>query len=244
MRYPQGENSEIPATAAGDAARTEVEHDRLLVERVVSGDSAAEGELIERMRCLPRIVQHIHEGAWPQLPSDDALADIVQEAFGRVWSSLPSYRGDARLETWAYAFARNCYREATRRQVVRAADVSTTEFPLDQLPARNTGRPEAAPLDASARGSAGDPSEAGSRLDTLNRRLQGLDPDTRDLVLARAIERASFEELADRFGRSRAALKARYYRTLRELRRGLPAADRARRGPRVSPPRSFKGGAA
>ena len=37
----------------------------------------------------------------------DAVDDLIQDIFVRLWRSYPSFRGDARIETWIYRVALN-----------------------------------------------------------------------------------------------------------------------------------------
>jgi RNA polymerase sigma-70 factor (ECF subfamily) len=46
-------------------------------------------------------------------------ADLLQEMLLQIWRSLPSYRGDAALETWAYRIALNTGLSHLRREIKR-----------------------------------------------------------------------------------------------------------------------------
>jgi RNA polymerase sigma-70 factor (ECF subfamily) len=61
-------------------------------------------------------------------PANEA-ADLYQEMLLQIWRSLPSYRGEAALDTWAYRIALNTgisqlRREIKRREVMTASDAS------------------------------------------------------------------------------------------------------------------------
>ena len=47
--------------------------------------------------------------------------DLVQEIFLKIWTALPSFRGEAQLFTWVYRIATNETLNWLRREKVRAA---------------------------------------------------------------------------------------------------------------------------
>ena len=52
--------------------------------------------------------------------------DLVQEIFLKIWTALPSFRGDAQLFTWVYRIATNETLNWLRREKVRSALRFTT----------------------------------------------------------------------------------------------------------------------
>lgn len=79
----------------------EREADRLLVERVQSGDKDAFGLLVTKyQRRLLRLVQ--------RLVRDPAEAeDVAQEAFVKAYRALSGFRGESAFYTWLYRIAVN-----------------------------------------------------------------------------------------------------------------------------------------
>jgi len=53
--------------------------------------------------------------------SHEDADDLLQEIFIKVWTALPSFRGDAQFYTWLYRIATNETLNFLRRQRVRAA---------------------------------------------------------------------------------------------------------------------------
>lgn len=54
------------------------------------------------------------------LCSHDDTDDLLQEIFIKVWTALPSFRGEAQLYTWLYRIATNEVLNFLRRQKIRA----------------------------------------------------------------------------------------------------------------------------
>jgi RNA polymerase sigma-70 factor (ECF subfamily) len=52
--------------------------------------------------------------------SHDDANDLLQEIFIKIWSALPSFRGDAQLFTWVYRIATNETLNYLRKQRVRS----------------------------------------------------------------------------------------------------------------------------
>lgn len=72
--------------------------------------------LVERCRCgdmsaFERVVAETQSGvynlAYSLLGNHEEAEDATQEIYVRVWRSLPSFRGEARLTTWLYRIAVN-----------------------------------------------------------------------------------------------------------------------------------------
>ena len=67
----------------------------------------------------------VHRYVWRRLtPKIDLVDDIVQEVFVAAWRGLPSYSGEAALETWLLGIARNKVEDYYRR---------TLKAPLEAL---------------------------------------------------------------------------------------------------------------
>ena len=53
--------------------------------------------------------------------SHEDADDLLQEIFLKIWTALPSFRGEAQLSTWAWRIATNETLNWLRREKVRAA---------------------------------------------------------------------------------------------------------------------------
>lgn len=57
----------------------------------------------------------------------DDVADLLQEMLLQIWRSLPSYRGEAAMETWAYRIAMNTGLTHLRREIKRRGVMETND---------------------------------------------------------------------------------------------------------------------
>ncbi len=70
-----------------------VDIDEALVNRVLAGDRAAAEEFAAVLR--PRLLRWF---LW-LLRNHEEAEDLAQDAFVRLWSALPTFRGRSRMET-------------------------------------------------------------------------------------------------------------------------------------------------
>ncbi len=77
--------------------------DKWLVQRILSGDSAAaERWIAEHYGAIYRFLRHL-------TGSKEEAEDLTQQTFLRAWEALPRYRGEASLATWLHAIAYHEY---------------------------------------------------------------------------------------------------------------------------------------
>lgn len=126
--------------------------------------------------------------------SHEDTDDLLQDIFLKIWTALPSFRGEAQLYTWVYRIATNETLNFLRRQKVRAA----LQFRrLDDVMEER--------IDA-------DPYFNGSAAErALSKAIARLPEKQRSVFIMRYYEEMSYEEIAAVTGTSVGALKASFH---------------------------------
>ena len=98
--------------------------DNVLVDRVVhQGDKHAFSELVKRYQSMLRYSLRQMTG-W-----DEPLADeIAQEAFIKAFTSIASFRKEAKFSSWLYRIALNLYRSHLRKKSLDTEAMENREF--------------------------------------------------------------------------------------------------------------------
>ncbi len=141
-----------------------------------------------------RYARDVHRFALYLCGERAAAEDITSETFVRAWNSSGEIRA-ATAKAYLFTIARNCYRESLRRSGPHAGRSAELD---ENLPDPAAG-PEAA--------------AAGRReLDRVMAALGELPEADRTVLLLRAQEEWSYEEIAQATGLSLAAVKVKIHR--------------------------------
>lgn len=169
--------------------------DREVVRAVLAGDVDRYAVLVRRYR--DRYARY----AARLLGSADAAEDAVQDAFLRAFDQLAHCRDPDNFAGWFFLILRNrCFAE--RRRAGR-------DVPLAEAGDATTNGPAARP-DESV--------EAADIRRALQRALQQLTPEQREVFVLKHVEEHSYEEIAARTGASVPSLKMRMHRAYDRLR--------------------------
>ena len=130
--------------------------------------------------------------------------DLVQEIFLKIWTALPSFRGDAQLFTWVYRIATNETLNWLRREKIRSALRFTT---IDAEMERR--------IDS-------DPFFDGDAADrALSKAVAKLPEKQRQVFVMRYYDELPYEEMSAVLGTSIGALKASYHIAQEKVRAAL-----------------------
>ena len=177
--------------------------DELLVERAVSGDTEAFGEIVRRWE------RRIYALAYGILGREDEARDAAQETFVAAYRNLSNFRGDAKVSSWLHRIAVNQCVTRQRRAKVRG-EISF-EFVQDE------GREQFAAAD----GSPANVTEEGQRAEAVRRAVAALPQELREVVVLKEFEDLTFQEIADALGVPLSTVKSRLYTALKQLRMRL-----------------------
>lgn len=168
-----------------------MEPDAELVRRVRRGELDIYGELVQRHHAV------VHRVVGRIVGAQDA-DDLTQDAFLRAFHKLGSYRGDAPFRAWLLRVAHNTALNALARK-------RPEPFAEPPEPAHDGPLTPAEAL------------EAAERRDRLERKLVGLSPAHRTVLVLRDVEGLSYEEIADITDTPLGSVKARLHRARNEL---------------------------
>ena len=140
--------------------------------------------------------------------SHEDADDLLQDIFLKIWSALPSFRGEAQLFTWVWRIATNETLNWLRREKVRAA----LRF--------------ASADDLAAQKVAADPYFNGTAAEReIAKAIARLPDKQRQVFLLRWWDELSYEEISAITGTSVGALKASYHLAKEKLQLNLSDTD-------------------
>ncbi|HLL74303.1 MAG TPA: sigma-70 family RNA polymerase sigma factor [Pyrinomonadaceae bacterium] len=177
--------------------------DEMLVERAVSGDAEAFGEVVRRWE------RRIYALAYGILGREDEARDAAQETFVAAYRNLANFRGEAKVSSWLHRIAVNqC---VTRRRRARVRGESSLEAEQED------GRAQF----ASAVESPTHAAESRERAEAVRRAVAALPQELREVVVLKEFEGLTFQEIADALDVPLSTVKSRLYTALRQLRMRL-----------------------
>lgn len=152
--------------------------------------------------------------------SEDA-ADLTQEAFVKVWRALGSFQFDSAFSTWLYRLATNCCLDFLRSQKRRPTQPLTVETDGEE---GTIEVPDDSPT----------PEEAAiskEEHEALERAMQSLEPEQRQILTLRIVNDLSYEEIARVVGIREGTVKSRLSRARENLRKKLQGIGNKRPSP-------------
>jgi len=177
-----------------------VTNDEQMVERALSGDPEAFGEIVRRWE------RRIFSLAYGMLGREEDARDATQETFLAAFRNLRGFRGDAKVSSWLHRIAVNQCITRQRRAKVRG------ETALEDEAERNAAV-FALPIDASPARSA----EAIERSHAVRKAVISLPPELRQVVVMKEFEELTFQQIADALEIPLSTVKSRLYTALRQL---------------------------
>ena len=136
--------------------------------------------------------------------SHEDADDLVQEIFLKIWTALPTFRGEAQLFTWIWRIATNETLNWIRREKVRAALRFTS---IDAEMERR--------IDS-------DPFFDGDAADrALSKAVAKLPEKQRQVFILRYYDEMPYEQMSEVLGTSVGALKASYHIAQEKVRAAL-----------------------
>ncbi len=174
--------------------------DEIIVERALTGDAEAFGEIVRRWE------RRIFALTYGMLGREEDARDATQETFFAAFRNLRGFRGEAKVSSWLHRIAVNQCISRQRRSKVRsesaledAEETNARSFatPLSYSPARVVeGRQETA---------------------AVRRAINSLPIDLRQVVVMKEFEELTFREISEALDLPLSTVKSRLYTALKQL---------------------------
>jgi len=184
--------------------RFALDADNQLVERCMSGESAAWEDLVKVH------TRRVYSICYRFTGSDQEAQDLTQEVFLRVFRSLKSFRaGEGSFSVWLARLSRNLLIDHYRRtKLDRATDSIEEQLPMLEEKTAMISRTEGMVAGREAS-------------ELLQGALQKLSPELRETVILRDLEELEYREIAQVLNVPEGTVKSRLNRGRAELARIL-----------------------
>ncbi|TVQ88785.1 MAG: sigma-70 family RNA polymerase sigma factor [Deltaproteobacteria bacterium] len=185
--------------------------DAELVERFKKGDRHAFDVLVQRYQ------DRVYSLSYRWMGDEQLALDLSQDVFIALYRSLGRFRGEAKLSTWVYRVvlnhARNKRQYRRRRHLDHHEPLEGERAVSDERSPKRQFASEGPPPDAGM--------ERQDAVDAVQRALEELPADQREIIVLRDIEDLSYEEIAELLGVPRGTVKSRLHRARLQLGRVL-----------------------
>ncbi|HEY0377095.1 MAG TPA: sigma-70 family RNA polymerase sigma factor [Pyrinomonadaceae bacterium] len=178
-----------------------VSSDEQIVERALTGDAEAFGEIVRRWE------RRIFALAYGMLNSPEDARDATQETFLSAFRNLRGFRGEAKVSSWLHRIAVNQCITRQRRAKVRK------ESALEDEAEAGAAAIDTAPATSSPARAA----ESRQRTELVRRAVQTLPAELRQVVVMKEFEELTFQEIAEALDLPLSTVKSRLYTALRQL---------------------------
>ena len=171
--------------------------DEIIVERALTGDAEAFGEIVRRWE------RRIFALTYGMLGREEDARDATQETFLAAFRNLRGFRGEAKVSSWLHRIAVNQCISRQRRAKVRSESAleddqeNSFAVPFSHSPAH----------------------VAEGRQETLavRRAINSLPIELRQVVVMKEFEELTFREIADALDLPLSTVKSRLYTALKQL---------------------------
>ena len=181
--------------------------DGAIIARYQRGDAGAFDELVQRHQ------QRAYHFAFRLTKNPDEAADVVAEAFVRVYRSLDHFKGESSFTTWLYRIETNCFLDMRKRASSRPA------LSLDEVLQVEDGQVEIQIIDN--RESAQDRVEQRERLSAIEVAMKDIPAHQRTILLMYHAEAMSYEDIAETLRLPIGTVKSRLNRARLSMRQAL-----------------------
>jgi RNA polymerase sigma-70 factor (ECF subfamily) len=174
--------------------------DEQIVERALTGDAEAFGEIVLRWQ------RRIFALSYGMLGREEDARDATQETFLAAFRNLRGFRGEAKVSSWLHRIAVNqCISRQRRAKTRNEAAIEDEELrqassfsaPVELSPARVA--------------------EGRESVEAVRRAVNSLPSELRQIVVMKEFEELTFREISDVLDVPLSTVKSRLYTALRQL---------------------------
>jgi len=174
--------------------------DEIIVERALTGDAEAFGEIVRRWE------RRIFALAYGMLGREEEARDATQETFLAAFRNLRGFRGEAKVSSWLHRIAVNQCITRQRKAKVRGESALEDE---EQKHANSFAAPVAfSPAVAT---------EGAQVTLAVRRAVNSLPLELRQIVVMKEFEELTFREIAEVLDLPLSTVKSRLYTALKQL---------------------------
>ena len=174
--------------------------DEIIVERALTGDAEAFGEIVRRWE------RRIFALTYGMLGREEDARDATQETFLAAFRNLRGFRGEAKVSSWLHRIAVNQCISRQRRSKVRS------EAALEDEQEKH-----ASSFVTSVSYSPARVAEGRQETFAVRRAINSLPVELRQVVVMKEFEELTFREIADALDLPLSTVKSRLYTALKQL---------------------------
>lgn len=174
--------------------------DENIVERALTGDAEAFGELVRRWE------RRIFALTYGMLGREEDARDATQETFIAAFRNLRGFRGEAKVSSWLHRIAVNQCITRQRRAKVRS------ETALEDEEERDAGTLASPTAFSPVR-----VVENRQTTQAVRKAINSLPVELRQVVVMKEFEDLTFKEIAEVLGLPLSTVKSRLYTALKQL---------------------------
>jgi len=179
--------------------------DNLLITRAQGGDKSALNELIWKHEA------RAYQYAFRLTRNSEEAADVVSEAFVRVYNALPNFKGQSSFTTWIYRILTNCFLDLKKKDKGKTTSLETAFQTSDGDVERQIEDPADTPQQEM---------EKTERQKRVTRAIKRLPEYQRSMIVMYHAENMTYEDIAAALDLPVGTVKSRLNRariSLREL---------------------------
>ena len=178
------------------------EQEAAVIRRVLDGDGNAFEALVAAYE------KNVYNLALRMTGNAQDAEDMAQEAFVKAYTSLPGFRGDSKFSVWLYRIVSNVCLDFLRRQNRRPASSLSQEDEDGEESQMDIPDESQSPEQLL---------ERSLTQEAVQRGLQSLSAEQRQILLLREIQGLSYEEIAETLDLEAGTVKSRIFRARKKL---------------------------